>query len=61
MYDVLKVTFKNGNSVCYHKNEWNDWAFTHGFIVVKNNGAWVAMYNASDVFAVELLKESEDL
>ena len=57
MYDILKITFKNGNSVCYEKEEWADWAFISGFVVIKDeSAAWIAMYNSADVFAVELLK-----
>lgn len=56
----MKITFKNGNSVIYEKDEWNDWAFINGFVVIKDeNAAWIAMYNATDIFAVELLEGKE--
>ena len=60
MYDVLKITFANGNSVCYECNEWADWALIEGFVVVKDEKAtWIAIYNACNVFAVELLEKGE--
>lgn len=58
MYKTIKITFNNGNSVKYNENEWNDWALFNGFVVIKNNdGAWIAIYNANSIFAVELLKD----
>ena len=58
MYKTIKITFNNGNSVKYNENEWNDWALSNGFVVIKNNeGAWVAIYNTNSIFAVELLKD----
>ena len=60
MYNVLKITFDNGNSVCYECNEWADWALIDGFVVVKDEkAAWIAIYNARNVFAVELLEKGE--
>ena len=60
MYDVLKITFDNGNSVCYESNEWADWALIDGFVVVKDEkAAWIAIYNARNVFAAELLEKGE--
>ena len=59
MYSKLKITFKNGNSVEYTTSdtisEWDDWALQDGFVVIKKEHAWIAIYNTSDVLAVELL------
>ena len=56
MYNILKITFKNGNSVKYTTSEWDDWAVQDGFVVIKKEQAWIAIYNTSDIFAVELLQ-----
>jgi hypothetical protein len=60
MYDVLKITFDNGNSVFYEPGEWADWALKDGFVIVKDEkAAWIAIYNTRNVFAVELLKKED--
>ena len=58
MYKTIKITFNNGNSVRYNKNEWNDWELIDGFVVIKNNdGVGIAIYNTNSIFAIELLKD----
>ena len=58
MYKTIKITFNNGNSVIYNKNEWNDWELIDGFVVIKNNdGVGIAIYNTNSIFAIELLKD----
>ena len=58
MYKTIKITFNNGNSVRYNKNEWNDWELIDGFVLIKNNdGVGIAIYNTNSIFAIELLKD----
>lgn len=58
MYKTIKITFNNGNSVRYNKDEWNDWELIDGFVVIKNNdGVGIAIYNTNSIFAIELLKD----
>ena len=58
MYKTIKITFNNGNSVRYNKNEWNDWELIDGFVIIKNNdGVGTAIYNTNSIFAIELLKD----
>ena len=58
MYKTVKITFNNGNSVRYNKNEWSDWELIDGFVFIKNNdGVGIAIYNTNSIFAIELLKD----
>ena len=53
MYDTLTITFKDRGSITFEDN-WTDYDYVKDFIVVKNNGVWIAMYNADEVFSVVL-------
>ena len=58
MYKTVKITFNNGNSVRYNKNEWSDWELIDGFVFIKNNdGVGTVVYNTNSIFAIELLKD----
>ena len=56
LYKNLKISFINAGSITIEEDDWDDYDFAEGFIVVKNKGAWVAMYNAKEVFSVVLEK-----
>ena len=50
----IEITFKNGYTITYNKDEWDDYGYDGKAIMVKLKGAWVGIYNFSDVFCVEL-------
>ena len=56
MYKRLTISFINAGSITIEDGDWDDYDFCEGFIVVKNKGAWVAMYNAKEVFSVVMEK-----
>ena len=54
MYSTITITFKNGESVVYDKDKWDDYSFDGKAIIVKDNGSWIGIYNFDSVFCVEL-------
>lgn len=53
-FNRLEITFKSGETIIYKYDEWDDYAYDGGAVIVKRNGAWVGIYNFADVFCVEL-------
>lgn len=56
MYKRIKISFINTNSVTIDEGDWDDYDLCDGFIVIKKGEAWVAMYNAKEIFSVVLEK-----
>lgn len=56
MYKRIKISFINAGSITIEKDNWDDYDLVDGFIVIKKGEAWVAMYNAKEVFSVVLEK-----
>lgn len=54
-YKSIEIHFINAGSITIDK-DWDDYDLVDGFIVIKNHGAWVAMYNAKEIFSL-VLKE----
>lgn len=54
-YKAIEINFINAGSIVIDK-DWDDYDLVDGFIVIKNHGAWVAMYNAKEIFSL-VLKE----
>lgn len=56
MYKKIKISFINAGSIEINEGDWDDYDLVDGFIVIKKNQAWIAMYNAKEVFGVVLEK-----
>lgn len=56
MYTKIKISFINAGSITIEEGEWDDYDLIDGFIVIKKGEAWIAMYNAKEVFSVVLSK-----
>lgn len=56
MYKRIKISFINAGSITIEEGDWDDYDFYEGFIIIKKGEAWVAMYNAKEVFSVVLEK-----
>ncbi len=56
MYKRIKISFINAGSVTIEEGDWDDYDLADGFIIIKKGEAWVAMYNAKEVFSVVLEK-----
>jgi hypothetical protein len=54
-YKAIEINFINAGTIIIDK-DWDDYDLVDGFIVIKNHGAWVAMYNAKEIFSL-VLKE----
>ena len=50
----IEITFKNGDTISYGKGEWDDYGYDGKAVMVKQKGAWIGIYNFTDVFCVEL-------
>lgn len=50
----IEITFKNGDTITYGKDELDDYGYDGKAVMVKLKGAWVGIYNFTDVFCVEL-------
>lgn len=53
-YTSIEITFKNGFTVTYTGEEWDDYSYDGKFFSIRLDGVNVAMYNAKDVFSVIL-------
>ena len=53
-FERIEITFKNGETKTYEKDEWDDYGFVGNAVIVKNNGAWIGIFNFDNVFCVEL-------
>lgn len=56
MFKRIKISFINAGSITIEENDWDDYDLVDGFIVIKKEEAWIAMYNAKEVFSVVLEK-----
>lgn len=50
----IEITFKSGETISYGKGEWDDYAYDGNAVIVKLKGAYIGIYNFSNVFCVEL-------
>lgn len=56
MYKRIKISFINAGTITIDEDDWDDYELYHGFIIIKKGDAWIAMYNANEVFSVVLEK-----
>ncbi len=56
MYKRIKISFINAGSITIGEGDWDDYDLVDGFVVIKKGDAWIAMYNAKEVFSVVLEK-----
>ncbi|MBR1528571.1 MAG: hypothetical protein IJ642_04620 [Oscillospiraceae bacterium] len=56
MYKKIKISFINAGSITIDEGEWDDYEIFNGFVVIKKNEAWIAMYNMKEIFSVVLEK-----
>ena len=54
MYEKIVISFIDAGEIVIEAPDWDDYDFVDGFIVIKKNDAWIAMYNASEIFSVVL-------
>lgn len=52
-YTTIEINFRDSGTIEITDN-WDDFDFSDGFIIIKNKGAWVAGYNLKDVFSFVL-------
>ena len=55
-FKTMRISFRDGGDIVIPKGTWDDFDYVDGFIIVKMGSAWIAMYNAKDVFSVVLEK-----
>ena len=54
MYEKIRISFINAGEIVIESPDWDDYDFVDGFIVIKKDEVWIAMYNASEIFSVVL-------
>lgn len=59
MYTTIEITFMNGQVIKIPQDCWDDYDISDGFIIIKKNNAWVALYKASEIFSLILKKEGD--
>lgn len=52
-YTKIEINFRDAGTITIDEN-WDDFDFADGFLIIKNKGAWVAGYNLKDVFSFVL-------
>lgn len=55
-YKQIRISFRNGGDIVIPADTWDDYDFMDGFIIIKKDNAWIAMYNARDVLSLVLEK-----
>lgn len=55
-FKTMRISFRDGGDIVIPEGIWDDFDYIDGFIIVKMGSAWIAMYNAKDVFSVVLEK-----
>ena len=55
-YKQIRISFRNGGDIVIPADSWDDYDYVNVFIVIKKDKAWIAMYNAEDIFSVVLEK-----
>jgi hypothetical protein len=56
MYKRIKISFLNAGSITIKEGDWTDYEVYDGFLVIKYDEAWIAMYNMKEIFSVVLEK-----
>ena len=56
MYKTIRINFRDAGEILIPEGVWDDYDFRDGFIIIKKDKAWIAMYNAKDVFSLVLEK-----
>ena len=56
MYKTIRISFRDAGEIVIPEGTWDDYDFRDGFIIIKKDKAWIAMYNAKDVFSLVLEK-----
>ena len=56
MYKKIRINFRDAGEIIIPEDTWDDYDFYNGFIIIKKDKAWIAMYNAKDVFSLVLEK-----
>ena len=60
MFTRMRIFFRHGGDIVIPQEDWDDYDFFEGSIIIKKDQAWIAMYNAKDVFSVVLEKGDEN-
>lgn len=55
-YKQIRISFRNGGDIVIPADTWDDYDFMDGFIIIKKNKTWIAMYNSRDVLSLVLEK-----
>ena len=53
-YETISVTLNGGHTDCWEasKGEWDDYYYDGTVFIIKQNGAWVGIYNMDNIISV---------
>lgn len=55
-YKKIVISFIDAGTIVFDEKDWDDYEVYSGFVVIKKNEAWIAMYNMKEIFSVVLEK-----
>ena len=55
----LRISFTGGGEIIVPDKQWDDYRYDGKFFTVVKNGTDIAMYNASTVFSLVLVRHGE--
>ena len=55
MGDILRVELKSGETITFENDDWDDFDYYFGMLIVKSGNGWAAAFNMREVryFIVE--------
>lgn len=56
IYKRIRISFLNAGTIIVDENDWDDYEIFGGFLVIKKDEAWIALYNMKEIFSVVLEK-----
>lgn len=56
VYERIRISFLHAGSIVVDDGDWDDYEIYDGFLVIKKDEAWIAMYNMEEIFSVVLEK-----
>ena len=53
-FKKIEITFKNGETITYDEEQWDDYSYDCKAVIVKKDGVWIGIYNFDNVYCVEV-------
>ena len=60
MYKAMQICFKNAGEIIIEAKDFTDYDLKDGFLMIYYNSTCIAMYAASEIFSLVLVKEENN-